>query len=61
MTNFNQQLVIEACPNCNSDNVQSVNSVAYGVKCMDCFKVKVQCCDSEEEAINIWNSLQIIK
>lgn len=50
---------IKNCPYCNSDNIAVVSGVAYNVKCMSCFKVKVQCCDSEEEAVDIWNRLEI--
>lgn len=74
---FNQELSIKArkefqkgnmgnntlnnCPYCGSDNIDVVSGVAYGVKCMACYKVKVQCCDSREEAINIWNKLELNK
>jgi hypothetical protein len=50
---------INNCINCNSNNIDVVSGVAYGVKCMACYKVKVQCCDSKKEAIQLWNRLYL--
>jgi len=48
---------LKNCINCQSDNIQMVSGVSFGVKCMSCYKIKVQCCDSEEEATQLWNRL----
>lgn len=52
-------IALQNCINCQSDNIQVVSGVSFGVKCMDCFKIKVQCCDSREEAIEFWNRLKL--
>ena len=50
-------LKLANCPYCDSDNIDIVSGVTYGAKCMSCYKIKVQCCDSKEEVLDIWNRL----
>ena len=45
------------CKLCGSDNVQVVSGVAFGCKCMGCYKLKIQCCNSREEAVELWNKV----
>jgi hypothetical protein len=48
---------MENCKLCGSDNIQVVSGVAFGCKCMGCYKLKIQCCDSKEEAIELWDKI----
>ena len=51
--------IVNNCMNCGSDNIMVVSGASIGVKCMACYKIKVQCCDSKKEAIELWNKLTI--
>jgi hypothetical protein len=49
--------MIENCKLCGSDRIVVVGGVAFSCKCSDCYKLKIQCCDSREEAIELWNKV----
>jgi hypothetical protein len=58
MGNEKQLEKINNCPNCGSDDViLSPHGVSVSIKCLNCFKIKVLCCDTRKEAITIWNRI----
>ena len=54
-----EEIKLLPCPNpkCTNSDPQVLAGVTYVVKCHGCYKVKIQCCESKEEAIFLWNHI----
>ncbi len=46
---------LKPCCLCGSDNVEIGMGRDFTAKCLGCYQLKVQCCQSKEEAIEKWN------
>lgn len=43
------------CRFCKDSDVVVDNNRDFTIKCTSCFQLKIQCCQSKEEAIQKWN------